>query len=134
MKQAKPPALLEKDIQKAGIMLLRTLGWQVERRNTGTFTMEYKGKKRLVRAGKPGMADTFGRLPDERSFELEFKRPGNRPTEAQLAWLKSQNGKYCCAFWVDSTIKLEIIAKSLMGGRSIAWGDGDEFWISGIQI
>jgi hypothetical protein len=134
-RKAKPYVPLEREVQRSGIKLLTGLGWQVERRNTGMFRLQYKGKTRFVRASKPGMADLFGRLPDGRSFELEIKRPGKRPTAKQLAWLKSQNGPHCCAFWVDSTCVLEKVARHLMNVGTIFYDsesgvDEDYYWLT----
>jgi hypothetical protein len=125
----KPPVPLEREIQRNGIKLLKMLGWTVHRRNTGTFFATYKGKERLIRSGTPGMADTWGVMPDGRRFEIEFKRPGNRPTELQLAWLKSQNNAHCAAFWVFETGHLELYAKLLMNGANVHWLRGDSFMI-----
>ncbi len=125
----RPPTPLEKEIQANGIKLLRALGWTVHRRNTGAWMMPKtaKSKRRFIRASSPGMADTFGELPDRRHFELEFKRAGKRPSELQLQWLKSTNSKHCASFWVDNLADLERIAQWLMQGMSIVYVDGDNY-------
>jgi len=126
MPHPKTPKPLEKEIQRNGIKLLKFLGWTCHRRNTGMTRATYGGRTRVIRYGEPGMADIFGKLPDGRSFELEFKRPGNRPTRRQFDWLKSQNSEHCVAFWVDDVQTLEIIAKRLMRGFRIWWDDDDD--------
>ena len=35
-----------------------------------------------------------------RHWEIETKRPGNRPTPGQLEWLKAMSARGCVAFWV----------------------------------
>jgi hypothetical protein len=128
----KPPSPLEKVVQKSGNALLEGWGWEVHRRNTGVFRLSYKNKnqvtkERIVRASEPGQSDTYGKLPDRRRFELEYKRFGERPTPKQLAWLKSQNDEHCVAFWVDNTHTLFHVAKHLMAGGSIEYGEDDHY-------
>src|SRR3990172_1638053 len=51
--------------------------------NTGGFAGEYKGKKRFVRFGVPGLADITGTL-DGRTVYVECKIPPDKPTPEQL--------------------------------------------------
>ncbi len=124
--RTKIPVPLEKEVQKSGIALLRALGWTVFRRNVGFSVATHKGKKRAIRYGDPGQSDTWGTLPDGRHFELEFKRPGKRPTLDQARWLWMMNsGDYGVAFWVDNTGTLERVARHLMAGGRIRYLDQD---------
>jgi hypothetical protein len=132
----KPYVPLEREVQKSGIALLRGLGWECHRRNvSATRWVDKKGNNRLFKTNAAGMADTWGTMPDGRRFEIEFKRPGKRPTAKQLAWLKSQNGPHCCAFWVDSTCVLEKVARHLMNVGTIFYDsesgvDEDYYWLT----
>ena len=128
-RKPKPYAPLESEVQKSGIALLRGLGWECHRRNvSATRWTDKKGNERLFKTNAAGMADTWGTMPDGRRFELEFKRPGKHPTAKQLAWLKSQNGPHCCAFWVDNNRTLQMVAEALMGGGRIWYHEvGDDY-------
>ncbi len=125
--RTKVPTPLEKEIQKNGIALLRSLGWKkVFRRNVATFTADYKGKSRIIRCGEPGQSDTWGVMPDGRHFELEFKRSGERPTLDQAKWLWMMNSGGCgVSFWVDNLDTLERVARHLMDGGRIVYLDQD---------
>lgn len=68
--------------------------WPAWRNNTGAVRVG----RRLIRFGEVGAADVLGILPAGRYplldpttagrlLAVEVKRPGNRPTPAQLAWL-----------------------------------------------
>lgn len=119
---------LESEVQRNGILLLEALGWECHRRNTGVFLLRHNGKERMVRASEPGMADTWGTMPDGRRFEAEVKRYGKRPTPKQLTWLKSQNGPHCAAFWYDNTKTLNAVANALMHGAHIRYHEtGDDY-------
>lgn len=128
MRAKKPPSPLEKEVQKNGIILLRSLGWAVHRRNVGIMKWkDKKGSTRMFRMNEAGMSDTWGMLPDGRRFELEFKRSGKRPSAEQLAWLKSQNGPHCVAFWVDNTETLSRVAIYLGAGHSVVYSEDDHY-------
>lgn len=77
----------EADIQKMCLQYLTVVckyfAW---RNNTGAIAGEYKGKRRFVRYGAVGSADIFAVLPGGRFLSCEIKRPGNKPTAAQLTW------------------------------------------------
>lgn len=128
----KPPKPLERDIQKAGMTFLRSLGWSVFRRNTGAVRASYKGRERLVRFSEPGMADCWAVLPTGVHAEIEFKRPGEWPTPAQLVWLRGMNGVGAAvAFWVDSLRDLEAVARHVMGGGRIEFNDEGSYRLVG---
>jgi len=97
-----PPAR-ESDIQKAVMDYLSTQGFVVFRRNTGAMVGSYKGKSRLIRFSKPGMADLWGwDRKTGRHIEVEVKRPGERPSPEQEAWLSAAQRGGVIAFWCDS--------------------------------
>jgi hypothetical protein len=131
MRTRKPKPPLEKVVQKGSIALLRLFGWTVFRRNVGMMVGRHKGKDWAVRFGEPGQSDLWGVMPDGRHFEAETKRFGKRPTEAQLAWLKTRNGPHCAAFWFDNTDTLELVARHLMAGGSIEYGEDDHYKLVG---
>ncbi len=119
------PKLLERDIQKTGMELLRSLGWKVHRRNTGAYTATYKGKTRFVRFSEKGAADVWFTIPQQnnRHGEWEVKRGGERPTMDQVRWLRQMNEDGGAAFWTDSVAILERVAKHLNTGGRIEYLD-----------
>ena len=62
-----------------------------------------------------------------RHWEIETKRPGNRPTPGQLEWLKTMSARGCVAFWVDSANIADRVAEAILDGGRIAWHDDDNF-------
>jgi hypothetical protein len=61
------------------------LAW---RQNQGALTGTRGGKRLFVRfAAMPGISDILGVLPGGRFLAVECKRPGNRPTPEQAAFL-----------------------------------------------
>ena len=93
----KPP--LEKDILKAVMDYLGTQGFSMFRRNTGVMQMG----KRFVRFSQPGQADLWGLdRRTGRHIEVEVKRPGQKPTAVQAAWLEAMRRAGAIAFWCDS--------------------------------
>ena len=86
----------ESEILKAVLQHLNLLpGVVAWRTNVGAFTGEYKGKKRFVRFGFPGLVDIIGwrspggLAPDPiaQFLAIEVKRPGEHPTPEQQAFL-----------------------------------------------
>lgn len=110
----------EREVQKSGIAILKAMGWRVWRRNVGGMA-DKAGN--FIRFNEPGMSDTWGITPDGRHFELEFKRHGQKPTEAQLAWLKTMNGRHHVSFWVDSTAELVRAAVMINEGGVVIYRD-----------
>ena len=77
----------ERDLQKAILKYLNAVGIYAWRNNTGSFSGEYKGRKRFVRFSTPGAADIFAVLPRSGRFlAIEVKSEGKKPTPAQIAW------------------------------------------------
>lgn len=89
----------ESDVLKAVMDYLGAQGFTVFRRNTGAMV----AGKRFVRFSQPGMADLWG--VDRRTgrhIEVEVKRPGEKPTPLQAAWLEAMRKAGAVAFWCDS--------------------------------
>ena len=92
-----------------------------ERQNTGAVRLG----KRFVRFGTPGRADISGVWPDGRRLEIEVKRPGNKPTQAQLDFLLLMQEQGAIAFWVDDVAKLDAILLHLKrDGRVVTTPEG----------
>lgn len=79
----------EQDIQRQCLDYLQgVLRWHAWRNNTGAMRWtDRAGGNRLMRFGATGSADILGVCCDGRFLAVEVKRPGGRPTEAQVAWL-----------------------------------------------
>lgn len=115
----KPAKPLEAEVQKACIEIMKKHGWFVHRRNVGSFAMG----DRYFKAGEPGQSDTYGSIKrlGGRRFEVEIKRPGNRPTLDQVAWLLKCHYEGCVAFWVESAEQCEGIVEAINGGGWIEY-------------
>lgn len=77
-----PAHPLEKDILADALQALRNDDrvWIVDRQQSGVF---HDGD-RVIRVGRKGHLDIKGMLKGGRYFELEAKRPGQKPDENQL--------------------------------------------------
>jgi hypothetical protein len=100
---------LESEIQKQIIEYAwYTFRLKLYRRNTGAMSGTYNGKKRFVRFSEPGQADLWGIQPKTgRHVEVEVKRPGQVPTEAQYQWLVDCIQAGAIAFFADSVDMFE---------------------------
>jgi hypothetical protein len=122
---AKPPKERESKIQRSIVVRLERLGVKLWRRNVGGMTDSYGHH---VRFASPGMADLWGVDRNARHWEIETKRPGNRPTPKQLEWLKGMTARGCVAYWADSANIAERVAEAVLAGGRIAWvGDGCDY-------
>ena len=119
----KPPPERESKIQRSIIVRLEHLGIMLWRRNVGAMQDE----ERFIRFGSPGQSDLWGIDSNAKHWEIEVKRPGNRPTPKQLAWLKMMSSRGCVAFWADSANIAERVAESILRGGKILWHDDDAF-------
>lgn len=91
-----------------------------KRRNVGAVKLTHDtGKSRFVRFGEAGQVDLWG-IVRGKHFECEVKRPGEKPTEAQLAWLKQCSDAGAFAFWCDS---LDFFIKQI---QVIRYGESSE--------
>jgi hypothetical protein len=124
---------LERDVQKAAVAVLEALGCVVHRRNTGVMEASYRGKRRFVRFSEPGSADLWAITGAGIHLEIEVKRPGERPTEAQVAWLLAHNGiGRAAAFWVDNAGTLERVVRHIQaGGRVQFVGSRGDYDLAG---
>ena len=110
----KPAPPLEAEILAVCLQWLNYQpGVRCWRQNTGAFKGEYKGKRRFVRYGVTGQSDISGiMLPSGRRIEIEVKRPGNKPTEDQKAWMAMIREHGGIAFWCDSLDRcMELFAR-----------------------
>jgi len=85
-----PTAPLERQVLKAVYSFLHhhpKVAF-VDRRQSGVF-ME---GERMIRVGKPGVLDLSGMLKGGRYFEIEVKRPGQKPTELQWKRIDTVRG------------------------------------------
>ena len=78
----------EKELQSAIIEYLTLNSIFHWRQNTGAFVAEYKGKKRIVRFGVPGISDILG-VQRGRLFAIEVKARGGKLTYLQENFLKN---------------------------------------------
>lgn len=90
-------AVKETAIQKDVLDLLRKhpkVAW-AHRFNSAAGQLMYPDGKssRFMRFGFPGMADIMGQLRGSGRFlAIEVKRPGEKPTDDQIAFLDAVNG------------------------------------------
>ncbi len=114
----KAPVPLEKQIQAAIIEYAwYTFRLKLYRRNTGAMSGIYNGKKRFVRFSEPGQADLWGIQPKTaRHCEIEIKRPGQKPTEAQLEWLRTCQSLGGIAFWCNSIEQFDGLYRIYLAG------------------
>jgi len=75
----------ESDILRTCLKYLQIVRrWMVWRNQTGALPAV---GGRFIRFGQVGSADILGVLPAGRALAVETKRPGNKPTSHQAAWL-----------------------------------------------
>ena len=126
------PKETEAQIQRAVLEYLKLRGVFCWRQNTGSFRMNYNGKDRYIKVGFPGISDILGILPrwwypggksglvraigtptsippDVGQFiAIEVKRPGQKPTldqQAFLAAVKANGGIAFVATSIDDVRK-----------------------------
>lgn len=130
----KPPTPLESEVQASIVASLRGLRCEVFRRNVIAVPIPAEGNsaRRFVRAGEPGMSDLWGFYPVEtrgpavevaswNHFEIEAKRPGERPTLDQVLWLRRVNRLTGAAFWADSADAAARVMTHLIAGARIEY-------------
>ncbi len=124
MKRVKPPPERESKIQASIKTRLARLGVKLWRRNVGGMT-DSSGNH--VRFASPGQSDLWGIDRTGRHWEVECKRPGNKPTPKQLAWLKDMTARGCVAYWADSANVAERVAEAILAGGWIVWHEDENF-------
>lgn len=87
-----PPAPLESDLLAGALRALALhprVKW-VCRMNSGAMRVkDSNGRQRFVRFHTmPGMSDIIGQMRDGRFIAIEMKRPGEKPTDDQRAFLE----------------------------------------------
>lgn len=123
----KPIVPAERDVQAGVIEAAAMLGINLQRQNTGMATNP-SGRK--VRFGEPGNADLTGILPDGRRLEIEVKRPGKTPTDAQWHRIHEVNASNGCAFWIDSPEEALKVLRRLIEGLHIEIEPDGTQWVA----
>ena len=109
------PKETEAQIQRAILEYLKLKGVFCWRQNSGAFRLHGAGGDRFVRAGFPGISDILGILrlavqldgPTQRWYNgrflaIEVKRPGQKPTPDQQAFLAAVKANGGVAFIATS--------------------------------
>jgi len=91
------------------LRLHRVMAW---RQNSG-FLKNQRGQ--LIPMGPAGAADITGILPDGRRLEVEVKRLGNHPTDAQWRFLRAIETNRGIALVVYSAEQLDHELRRLLG-------------------
>lgn len=127
------PVPTEAEVLRSVVKAFATLGVRVERQNTGVgFYPNADGSLRRVRYGRPGNLDLCGTIPtDGRRLEVEVKRPGKRPTPAQLERIRAINGDKGVAFWIDDASQVLRIMPLILAGGWIEEDDGEFYATDG---
>lgn len=103
--------VLEKEVQKSildYLSLNQIFHWKVN--NVGIK----KENGSFIPTGLIGISDILGILPGGKFLAIEVKRPGGKPTPAQLEFIKNINDNGGLAFWTDSLDDvMEVIEKEL---------------------
>jgi hypothetical protein len=96
------PVARERDVSRAMVRYLQSLGYAVHRRNVGAMEATCGGRTRRVRFAEPGASDYWLVLRDGRHCEVEVKRPGKKPNKHQILWMLRMNMAGAAAFWADN--------------------------------
>lgn len=102
---------LERDVQRAVLQLLRAhplVGWAA-RINSGAVE---NANGQFVRFNQiAGCSDIIGQMRTGHFLALEIKRPGNKPTEPQMLFLRMVEQHGGCAGWCDSVEACEAVIR-----------------------
>ena len=108
------PVPRERDILAACLRLLRLAGIPAFRANTGAVRLASRsGRARFVRFGPKGQSDILGIIPKARDgrrgvfLAVETKRPGEKPTPEQQAFLDAVTAAGGLALVVSDVTQLE---------------------------
>ena len=123
MSTARMPRERESKIQSSIKVRLARLGVTLWRRNVGAM----QEGDRFIRFSAPGQSDLWGVDRMGRHWEIECKRPGNKPTPKQLEWLKAMSDRGCVAYWADSASIAERVAEAVLQGGLIKWHENENF-------
>ena len=98
---------LERDVLRAGLQLLRVhplVAW-ASRINSGAVE---NASGQFVRFNQiAGCSDIVGQMKTGQFLALECKRPGQKPTEPQMMFLRQVQHYGGCSGWFDSVEALE---------------------------
>ena len=98
----------EGDLVRVILQYLALIHVPAWRSNTGAVSTVYKGRKRFIRFGFPGVSDILGIVPPSgRLLALEVKSPTGRVTEAQLRFLQQVNAAGGLGFVARSLAAVE---------------------------
>lgn len=122
-------ARTEREVMADVMKILRAWGIPHQRQNTGGFR---NNSGQYVACGATGNADITATLPGSgRRLEIEVKRPGKRPTEAQLRRMREHNAAGAVAFWVDNAEDLpHALGAILTGARVEIHADGTPYLVT----
>lgn len=125
----KLPRERESKVQRSIMVRLKRLGIVLHRRNVGGLR-DHAGQ--YVAFGSPGQSDLWGwQLDTGRHWEIEVKRPGNKPTPKQLRWLKDCTARNVVAFWGDNCNTVERVAEAILAGGRVVWHEDENFDVEG---
>jgi hypothetical protein len=114
---------IEQQIQNEILDHYRSLGLIVWRQNSGGVPMiAPNGRRYFVRLGDRGTPDIVGVLPGGRCFATEVKRPGKKPDEHQIRFMRQINYQGGAAFWTNNSDLAASIMSHLLTGSSISLG------------
>jgi hypothetical protein len=118
------PRERESKIQRSIVVRLSRLGIRLFRRNVGAMRTDAGG---FIRFAAPGQSDLWGIDRTGRHWELECKRPRNKPTPKQLAWLMEMTARGAVAYWADNADTAENVADAVLRGGRIVWREDGTF-------
>lgn len=110
------PTPRESDIQSAILQLLRAhprVGWAARMNTGGMEQTDANGKTRYIAFAFKGCSDILGQLKDGRFLAIEVKRPGNKPTAEQTAFLETVARYKGVAFVARSVEDVDVYLKGL---------------------
>ena len=118
----------ERDVQQQVIEGAAMLGITLDRRNVG---MAMGASGRPVKFGEPGDPDLCGELPSMggRSFHVEVKKRGKKPTDVQLHRLKELNARGSLAVWTDDAEKFIRVMGRVLGGEPYEIDENGVLWV-----
>lgn len=106
-----PEVPLERDVLRAVLQLLRThpaVAWAA-RINSGAATDERGQFFRFHQIA--GCSDVIGQMKTGAFLAVEVKRPGEKPTEPQMLFLRMVEQYGGCAGWADSVDAAQAIVE-----------------------
>lgn len=111
----------EKDIQKAIINYLLTLGHAAWRNNAGVSFGEYKGKRYVIRHNVKGSGDIQGFFRGSgKFFSIEVKNWKGKVSPAQQEYIRWVEGKGGVAFVArDLETVVKMLEKYTLWGRKV---------------